>query len=79
MRKLLLAFLLSLLALPASADYMTGSGGHGGGGGGGTVTSVGLSLPQNTSLSVSGSPVNTSGTLTATPTTTAGNTSLCTF
>jgi hypothetical protein len=40
------------------------TGGHGGGGSGGTVTSVGLSLPSQ--FTVTGSPVTTSGTLTAT-------------
>jgi hypothetical protein len=49
---------------PNQTISATGGGGGGGGGGDGTVTSVGLSLPSQ--FTVTGSPVTTSGTLTAT-------------
>lgn len=48
--------------MPIYSKYVS-NGGGGGGGGSGTVTSVGLSLPAE--FTVSGSPVTTAGTLTA--------------
>jgi len=50
--------------IDASGNIVDSGAACGGGGGSGTVTSVGLSLP--TELTVSGSPVTTSGTLSAT-------------
>lgn len=58
-----------LLAIPATAQLISGSGGNGGGTG--TVTSVGQSFTGGL-VSVSGSPITTSGTLALTVAGTSG-------